>query len=141
MTLFREEPPEHLDFQFAIACHDGLVECAKEVLRELALVVMTRGSFRGLSMSAPFSVYRSVREPTSKPQGVGGGMITHLWVPEQGEHRPHDALARHRRRRDAMANRRPEVRKAGPLHNGAEGIVNKGRRKSELLLPGSLSNL
>jgi hypothetical protein len=77
MTLFHEEPPEHLDSQFAIACHDELVEGAKEVLREVALVVMTRGSFRGISMSAPFSVYRSVRELTSKPQGVGG-VITHL---------------------------------------------------------------
>jgi hypothetical protein len=41
MTLFREEPSEHLDSQFTIACHDELVEGAKEVLRKVAPVVMT----------------------------------------------------------------------------------------------------
>jgi hypothetical protein len=55
MTLFHEEPSEHLDSRFTIACHDELVEGAKEVLREVASVVMTRGS------------YRSVRGLTSKP--------------------------------------------------------------------------
>ena len=67
MSLSHEEPPKHLDSQFAIACHDELVDCKMEVLREVALVVMTGGSFRSLSMSAPFSTHRSGRELTSKP--------------------------------------------------------------------------
>ena len=78
MTLFHEESSEHLDSRFTIACRDELVEGAKKVLREVALVVMTRGSFRGISMSAPFYLYtaQSVNS-RANTQGVGGA-ITHL---------------------------------------------------------------